>query len=328
MKNSLTKQARFFKFTLLVCVIFFYSIKNSAAVETTLQHLKSLPTGLVEHIESEYNDIFINKTNRNLLGGINKITMSFHRHGSKYTESVRDLDSEYALPVKYTQIMPVGLVYQPEPANIIMLGLGGGVTTQYMKKYLPSTLITVVELDNEVINMAKKYFGVKESKQYQLVTNDARVHLRKNRIKYDIIMIDAFRGGYIPFHLLTTEFYKLIEKRMTKKAVLVINLHGGSKLFDSSMNTLKSIFTNVDTFGSPDMGNVIIVAYDHEIKNSALVSNAEKIQKEKKFYYDMRKLLKTKRYIGVSTKASIFTDDFAPVNIYNSIKTYNLPRWD
>lgn len=294
----------------------------------TLQQLKSLPTGLVEHVESEYNDIFINKTNRNLFDRINKITMDFRRHGSKYTESVRDLDSEYALPVKYTQIMPVGLVYQPEPTNIIMLGLGGGVTTQYMKKYLPNTVITVVELDNEVVNMAKKYFGVKESKQYQIVINDARVYLRKNKLKYDIIMVDAFRGGYIPFHLLTAEFYKLIEKRMAKKAVLVINLHGGSKLFDSSINTLKSIFTNVDTFSSSDMGNVIIVAYDYEIKDSVLVSNAEKIQKEKKFYYDMKKLLKTKRYIDVNTKASIFTDDFAPVNIYNSIKTHNLPRWN
>lgn len=323
----MTELARVFKITLLVCVVFFYGVKNSAAVEMTLQQLKSLPTGLVEHTESEYNDIFINKENRNLFGGINKITMAFHRHNSKYTESVRDLDNEYALPVKYTQIMPVGLVYQPKPTNIIMLGLGGGVTTQYMQKYLPDTTITVVELDNEVANMAKKYFGVKQSKQYQLVINDARVYLRKNKLKYDIIMVDAFRGGYIPFHLLTVEFYKLIERRMIKKAVLVINLHGGSKLFDSSINTLKSIFANIDTFSLPDMGNVIIIAYNHKIKNSALVSNAEKIQKEKRFYYDMRKLLKTKTDIDVSLKAPIFTDDFAPVNIYNSIKMHNSPRW-
>ena len=308
-------------------VLFLFGINGAVAGSLSLEQIKSLPNGMVEHVESEYNDIFISKTGRNAFGGIDKVTMAFRRHGAGYTESIRDLTNEYALPVKYTQVMTVGLAYQPEPTNIIMLGLGGASTTKYIHKYFPDAVIKVVELDNEVINMSKKYFGVEESERYQLVNSDARVYLRKNKSMYDIIMIDAFRGGYIPFHLLTTEFYKLVEQRMTKKSILVINLHGGSKLFDSSVNTLNSVFTNVDTFTSNGMGNVIIVAHNHEMGDFTLNLNAKKLQLEKQFYYDIQKLLKTKKDIKENSIAPIFTDDFAPANVYDSIKTYNSPRW-
>ena len=38
--------------------------------------------------------------------------------------------------------------------------------------------------------------------------------LNRNREPYDLILLDAYRGGYVPFHLLTREFYTLLKDRL------------------------------------------------------------------------------------------------------------------
>src|ERR1043165_4954591 len=59
--------------------------------------------GRIAHIETEYNDIFITKYR-------NQLTMSFQLKGYDFTESVANLADADALPIRYTQIMTVGLL--------------------------------------------------------------------------------------------------------------------------------------------------------------------------------------------------------------------------
>ena len=42
---------------------------------------------------------------------------------------------------------------------------------------------------------------------------DGRVFLNRNKQPYDLILCDAFHGGYIPFHLLTREFFRLVKQQ-------------------------------------------------------------------------------------------------------------------
>ena len=65
------------------------------------------PDGRVAHIETEYNDIFITKRR-------NELTMSFQLKGYDYTESIANLRDPDDLPVRYTQVMTVGVLYPPE----------------------------------------------------------------------------------------------------------------------------------------------------------------------------------------------------------------------
>ena len=58
--------------------------------------------GRIAHIETEYNDIFITKRR-------NELTMSFQLKGYDYTESVANLTDPDDLPVRYTQMMTVGV---------------------------------------------------------------------------------------------------------------------------------------------------------------------------------------------------------------------------
>ena len=95
-----------------------------------------------------------------------------------------------------------------------MLGLGGGSISTYLGRFMPETAITTVEIDPGVITAAKTYFGLRETERMRYRAGDGRVFLNRNSELYDLILLDAYRGGYVPFHLLTREFYALVKQRL------------------------------------------------------------------------------------------------------------------
>ena len=95
-----------------------------------------------------------------------------------------------------------------------MLGLGGGSISTYLGRFLPETAITTVEIDPGVITAAKTYFGLRETERMRYRAGDGRVFLNRSKESYDLILLDAYRGGYVPFHLLTREFYTLVKQRL------------------------------------------------------------------------------------------------------------------
>src|ERR1044072_1174109 len=76
--------------------------------------------GRIAHIETEYNDIFVTKRGAELV-------MSFQLKGYDYTESVANLADPDDLPLRYPQLMTVGVVYPPQPTRILLIRLGGGL---------------------------------------------------------------------------------------------------------------------------------------------------------------------------------------------------------
>jgi hypothetical protein len=73
--------------------------------------------GRVAHLETEYNDLFIDK-HGSLLG-----LSSRYKGRPDYFEPVVDLKDSDAMPVSYNQIMPVALAYPQETKRILMIGL-------------------------------------------------------------------------------------------------------------------------------------------------------------------------------------------------------------
>ena len=86
---------------------------------------------------------------------------------------------------------------------MLMIGLGGGSISSYLGRFLPDAEIDTVEVDPGVITAAKNYFGMKETPRVRYHEGDGRVFLNRRKEPYDLILVDAFHGGYVPFHLLT-----------------------------------------------------------------------------------------------------------------------------
>jgi len=281
--------------------------------------------GKVDHIESEYNDIFVTKSRTYL-------KMSFRRYGKNYTESIVNMGKRDDLPVAYAKYMTLGAAYSPNLKTMLMIGLGGGSTTSYMARAIPDLKVDVVEIDPGVITAARKYFDLCNSDRYNIHKTDGRIFLKRNKTKYDIIMIDAFRGGYIPFHLLTQEFFQLMSDRLTPEGVVVFNLHGNTKLFVSAVKTLGSVFADVDLFRvNSSVGNVVAVAYNNPADGmSAVFERAITRQNEYGFAYPITSLIQKRMpasKLDIFAKAQLLTDDFAPVNLYEKTQLKTMPKW-
>jgi spermidine synthase len=289
----------------------------AAIVLAAAMPLTSSARDLLESRESLYNNIFI-------FGDKDNVTMTFGQNKRYYTESSMSLSDPGALTVDYTRLMTLGIAYPPKVERIVEIGLGGGRTVSYLSATLPDTGILAVELDKDVVELARKYFKFRETARLRTVVSDGRSFLMRDSETWDVILIDAYRGPFVPFHLLTKEFYTLVKSRLAPGGVVVQNIEPSTMLFDSATATLKSVFPSVDLYDGG--GNVVAVGYDGpSLRQAELVQRAAAVQERYKPRYDLRTMAGTRRVLGQPT-GKVLTDDFAPVETMRSIEQNN-EKW-
>jgi spermidine synthase len=268
--------------------------------------------GLIAHMETVYNDIFVNKDQSIL-------KLAFQWKGWHFPESQVNLKDPDDLPMLYARAMTLATIYPQDLKRVLMLGLGGGVISTYLGRFLPDATIDTVELDPGVIKVAKTYFGTRETSKSRLHEGDGRVFLNRHSEPYDLILVDAFTGSYIPFHLMTKEFYQLVRDRLAPHGVAAFNILPGTKLYDSNVRTLKAVFDNVDLYHSGDEEVIVIGRLDPIAGAETLMQKAAAAQERYKFRFDLTKLVAARRIeLPKQLKGELLTDDFAPVNVYDS----------
>jgi spermidine synthase len=246
--------------------------------------------------------------------------MSFQVKGWDYTESVTNLLDPDDLPLRYAQVMTIATIYPETPRRILMLGLGGGSISAYLGRFMPDAVITTVEIDPGVITAAKTYFGVRETDRMHYRAGDGRVFLNRNSDLYDLILLDAYRGGYVPFHLLTREFYALVRQRLAPGGAAAFNVHDGSKLYASTVKTLGEVFPALDLYPT-GTGEVIAVATASPLAREALERRAATLQARHGFRFPLPQILPRRMETPHAEGATgdVITDDFAPADVYDVI---------
>ena len=279
--------------------------------------LAAAEPGLLEKRESLYNNIFI-------FGDGDTVSMTFGQNKRYYTESAMKLSDPGSLIVDYTRYMTLGVAYPPKVERIAEIGLGGGRTVSYLTASLPDTGILAIELDKDVVDLAKKYFKFQETARLRTVVSDGRAFLLKDNEKWDVILIDAYRGPFVPFHLLTKEFYTLVKSRLNPGGVVVQNIeptHHAVRFGDGHLEH------RVPVGGLYDGGgNIVAVGYDGpQMPQSELLARAAKVQDKYKLRYDLTKLAADRRVLA-RPQGKILTDDFAPVETMRAIAKNN-EKW-
>jgi len=268
--------------------------------------------GQIAHIETAYNDIYITKRRAEL-------TMSFQLKGWDYTESITNLKDVDDLPLKYTRNMTLGVIYPEEAKKVLMLGLGGGTISTYLGRHMPDLAVDTVEIDPGVVSAAKKFFGIRETEKVRYLESDGRVFLNRHKETYDLILVDAFYGGYVPFHLLTQEFYALVKQRLTATGAAAFNVHDGTKLYASTLLTLAAVFPSVHLYPSGEGEVIAVVTAAPAPDEETLARRAAALQERFNFRFPLPQLLARRSDKKPSQKGELLTDDFAPVNLYDTI---------
>ena len=92
-------------------------------------------------------------------------------------------------------------------SNVLVLGVAGGSVIKTLTEEIGfKGKITGVELDQAVIEIANKYFGLDKISNLELVCDDAFEYVLKTRDKYDLIIIDIFKDTEMP-NFLFEEFF-------------------------------------------------------------------------------------------------------------------------
>lgn len=278
----------------------------------TPAEIKALPDGRLEEVESEYSRIFIHK-------GAARVALLFNLTSVDYWQSMIDLSDPDSLAFEYTRLATISVIYPPEPRRMLMLGLGGGSIAEYLLRAMPDLSVTSIEVDPAVLGCARKYFGVRETDRHKVVISDARVYLKRHREPYDLIIADAFRAGYIPFHLLTREFYELLRDRLTPGGAVAFNLHNSNELFPRSLATIQAVFPTVDVYTN-GRGSIVIGTQAPRRAESGLQSAAAQAQARWHFRHDLTQVVRA--YDAVDPvdlrRHPVLTDDHAPVNTLQS----------
>jgi len=211
-------------------------------------------------------------------------------------------------------------------SSILEIGFGGGRTASYLHHYLPNVSITSVELDPVVVELSRKYFGIKDEPNFKVANEDGRQFLTRSTERYDMILLDAFHGPAVPFHLLTKEFYHLVAERLNEGGVVMQNLDPDNALFDSVVKTMATAFAQTDLYLAD--GNAVIVAYQGVPKSKDdLAALAKARQGTYKLRYDLPGLVSQRRLAklsaAVDANAKLLTDDFAPAEALKTIDKHN-----
>jgi spermidine synthase len=188
-------------------------------------------------------------------------------------QSAMTLKDPTALRLIYSRYTSLGFTFRPDAKKMLLVGLGGGSIPKKLNKEFPNMEIDAVELDPEVIKLAKDHFNVKESKQLRLHAQDGRLFLTRSQTQYDIIMLDAYFTDAMPFHLATKQFFELAQRKLTPNGIIVANLISAvtgpsGKIARAFNRTLRQVYPQTYIFASrrPDnvsletIQNVIIVA--------------------------------------------------------------------
>ena len=120
-----------------------------------------------------------------------------------------------------------------------------------------------VELDGELVQVGRRLFGLPPKTAVEVM--DGRRFLELSQTRYDLIMLDAYRDIYVPFHLTTREFFHQVRRRLAPGGAVAINLlawRDEQSLVNAVAGTLGSAFDHVVVLRRPPMLNVMLYAYN------------------------------------------------------------------
>lgn len=212
--------------------------------------------------------------------------------------------------------------------SVCVIGLGAGTIPRELNAAYGPLTIDGVEIDGEIVNLARQYFDMNEPNMHVAV-QDGRNFMRTTSKHYDIIGIDAYQQPYVPFQMTTSEFFHEVRTHLTPTGVAVINAGRTAtdfRLVTALAQTMHTVFPNVYIIDSTRFANSLVIgtnaptSLNNFFNNTANLQNPllQAVARNSLLYGNVREEPVKKVY---------FTDDRAPVEqlidsiIFNEVES-------
>lgn len=222
-----------------------------------------------------------------------------------------DLDDPTYLEFRYVRLLAdVAAALPPGPIDVLHIGGGGFTFPRYLSAVRPGSQHLVLEIDPELVRVARDELGLEVRDDLEIRTGDARLAFADlPDDAYDLVVGDAFGSESVPWHLTTVEVVDEIHRVLRPDGVYAMNVIDGvaSGFARAELATLLEVFDHVAVVlppgGPPEARamNQVLVASDAPLPpldvdpaDGVVVTGAE-----------------LEAYVG---GAEVLTDDHAPVD--------------
>ena len=201
--------------------------------------------------------------------------------------------------------------------QMLVLGMGAGTSIATTRATAPEIELDAVEIDPKVIEAGVRFFGLQPDENLlRIHLADARPWLIRNHINYDLAQIDLYQGGpYIPFYLVTVEFFRLVRAHLSEDGLMMMNVFDPSashQLLESVAATLKQVFPSVSSVAVGN-GNHMVLAFRSERSIESIRSALRSATSDEQVGRLARKAASQIVELAPAEGTLIFTDDHAPV---------------
>ena len=141
--------------------------------------------------------------------------VSYWQGGAQQSEA----DSDGVSLAEYNHAL-FGLLRQAGARRVLMIGLGGGTLATMLHR--AGAAVTAVEIDPAIVELARAYFAMPD--EIEIHVGDGARFLKRDRRKFDAIVLDAYRGSEMPEHLITPAFFASVKAHLAPGGIVLINL--------------------------------------------------------------------------------------------------------
>ena len=288
------------KYFLLIAVIVISIIGFQAIGKVVFDRKNS---DIIKDVDSEYSRIFVKQV---AAKGTTYKTLQVDDGLESYIdEKTGKMGAEYLYYYNLTNY------YLKNNKSTLMIG-GAAYTypTYYLNNFKDKT-IDVSEIDEKMTKLATSEFSLNtDNPRLHIYHQDGRSFLNKTTNKYDVILIDAFKGTNAPFELTTYEAMENAKKSLNDNGMVITNIISSvtgseSKFINYEYSTYKKVFDDVKVFKVNKIN-------DNTRQNLILIGFKGNKEVDETVYEQYKNLLDNELK-DFSSNTGISTDNYAPI---------------
>lgn len=176
-------------------------------------------------------------------------------------QSRMQLHSPWRLDLDYTRTMMGFLLFNPAPARIGMIGLGGGSIAKFCYRFLPASHMTVLEINPYVLALRHEFQVPDNDARFQVIAADGAMYLHTEAPQYEVLLVDGFDHEGQPAALCTQRFYDDCLAALPEGGMLVVNLHYDHPDYPVLLARISRSFSgNAVEILTPEKSNSVVFA--------------------------------------------------------------------
>lgn len=198
------------------------------------------------------------------------------------------------------------------PADrVLVIGNAGGTMARALVHEYPGITVDGVEPDPAVSDVARQVMAMGSVPGLHVIEGDGRAFLETTSARYDLVVVDAYHQAYVPFWLVTQEFFVLVREHLQPGGAIAFNMArvpGDDRLAQAVSGTLATTLPDVRVWPALRF-NELVMGFASPLGGDQLRTRLQQLPA------DLRPLapLVADQTVTVRPAGDPLTDDHAPV---------------